>query len=193
MRKLASILGIIALVGVVVLSGFFRSQNAKNQNEIKHLKERIALLEQQTTKQTTQQTLNIYFTQNADQVVAAQRTLPVAEDREDMLKAAFAALLAGPTKEEQAKGLSNQIPANARLLSVDVEDDIAQLNFSRELEEVGGSARVRGILRQIGYTATGVPGIRGAWLLIEGKRVQVFSGEGLIIDQPLSRSEGPKF
>jgi spore germination protein GerM len=194
MRKLAGPLAIIALVGVVALYAMFRIQNAKVADDFKHLKERVGLLESKDTqKQVTTRTLNIYFTKNADQVVATKRTLPGDKDREELLEAAFGALLAGPTAEEQNRGLSNQIPAHAKLLDVEVKDDLAYLDFSRELEEVGGSARVRGILKQIGFTATAVPGIRGAWLLIEGKRVQVFSGEGLIIDQPLSRAGGPGF
>lgn len=194
MRKIASWLAIIALLGVVALYGIFRIQNAKTQDELKHLKERVGMLERkQSQRQTATRTLNIYFTKNADQVVATQRTLPGGDDREELLEAAFGALLVGPTKEEQNRGLSNQIPPQVRLLDVEVKDDIAYLDFSRELEEVGGSARVMGILKQIGYTATSIPGIRGAWLLIEGKRVQVFSGEGVIIEQPLSRAGGPGF
>ena len=194
MRKIASWLAIIALLGVVALYGIFRIQNVKTQDELKHLKERVGMLEsKQSQRQTATRTLNIYFTKNADQVVATQRTLPGGDDREELLEAAFGALLVGPTKEEQNRGLSNQIPPQVRLLDVEVKDDIAYLDFSRELEEVGGSARVMGILKQIGYTATSIPGIRGAWLLIEGKRVQVFSGEGVIIEQPLSREGGPGF
>lgn len=194
MRKIASWLAIIALLGVVALYGIFRIQNVKTQDELKHLKERVGMLERkQSQRQTATRTLNIYFTKNADQVVATQRTLPGGDDREELLEAAFGALLVGPTKEEQNRGLSNQIPPQVRLLDVEVKDDIAYLDFSRELEEVGGSARVMGILKQIGYTATSIPGIRGAWLLIEGKRVQVFSGEGVIIEQPLSRAGGPGF
>ncbi|HOB21416.1 MAG: GerMN domain-containing protein [Firmicutes bacterium] len=195
MGRLASWLAILALIGVLSASVSLWRHNTQIielGNRITELGNRISQLEKELESRKEQIKLNVYFTRDAQEVVPAKRTLQ-GEDQVELLKAAFSALLAGPTEEEKQQGLSSQLPADAKLLDVKVEDGIAYLDFSRELEQVGGSARVLGILKQIGFTATEVPGIEGAWLLIEGKKVEVFSGEGAIISEPLSRAGGAEF
>ncbi len=186
---------IISAVAVILALNFHR-QDAKLQAKFNQLAGRVNRLERQIQERKVQeeprtQTLSVYFTSDT-KVEAVKRTVE-GEDSQALLEGAFAALLSGPTAQEQERGLSSQLPKEAKLLGVEIEDGIAAVNFSRQLEQVGGTARVLGILKQIGYTATAVPGVRGAWLYIEGKKVQNFSGEGVIIQEPLSRSGGAAF
>ena len=51
------------------------------------------------------------------------------------------------------------------------------------------SPSVEGIVAQLVYTATGLPGVEQAWLWVEGQSEVVLGGEGLVLDHPLSRRD----
>lgn len=100
------------------------------------------------------------------------------------LRAAFEALLAGPTADESGRGLTTELPASAKLRGVSWERPYAIIDFSRELGELGGTLRVSGAVDQIAYTATEIGGVAGVILKVEGERVGTeqhpFTGEGLL-------------
>ncbi|MCL6521580.1 MAG: GerMN domain-containing protein [Firmicutes bacterium] len=100
------------------------------------------------------------------------------------LRAAVEALLAGPTPEERAAGLASALPPGVRLLGARVERPVAVLDFSRELEESGGTLAVASLLDQIALTAASVEGVKGVELLVEGRRVggeeRPYTGEGFL-------------
>ena len=103
------------------------------------------------------------------------------------LQSAILELLAGPKPEEEA---NSELPHGLKLLGLKVKGRTAIINFSRQLEDYGGgSARLRGMIAQIVYTATEVPGVDKVWIWVEGKKEIVLGGEGLVLDHPLSRSE----
>jgi spore germination protein GerM len=82
------------------------------------------------------------------------------------------------------------VPRGTRALSFKVRGKTVIVNFSRELEKYGGgSTRLQGMIAQIVYTATDVPGIEKAWIWMEGEKELVLGGEGLILDRPLGRKE----
>lgn len=106
------------------------------------------------------------------------------------LKQALEETLAGPTAREMEAGFTTQIPPAVKLRGVRVKGGVAIIDLSRELEDYGGgSARVEGLVAQLVYTATELPGIDRAWLWIEGQRDVVLGGEGLVLDHPLSRRD----
>ncbi|MFA4843707.1 MAG: GerMN domain-containing protein [Candidatus Margulisiibacteriota bacterium] len=106
------------------------------------------------------------------------------------LKQAIEALLAGPTPQEAAEGITTQLPAGVKIRSIKAERDIAIIDFSGRLEAYGGgSNRVEGLVAQIVYTATAVPGISKAWIWLAGEKEVVLGGEGLVLDKPLGRGE----
>lgn len=105
-------------------------------------------------------------------------------------KATVDALVSGPTKEEAASGLFTEIPIGTRVRKVFIEGDTAFVDFSRELGEYGGgSARVQGLIMQIVYTVTEIPGIKRVGIMVEGKSEVVLGGEGYVIEKPLGRSD----
>jgi len=107
----------------------------------------------------------------------------------DQLKAAITSLIAGPTDEETAQGLLTSVPANAKLNNAWIEDGIAFLDFSREIEKGGGTAEMRERLAQIVYTATQFTEVTAVRLLIDNKPIKYFSSEGLTdVENPLSRT-----
>ncbi|MFA5113262.1 MAG: GerMN domain-containing protein [Candidatus Margulisiibacteriota bacterium] len=136
--------------------------------------------------QPKQPTVTIYLTKG-DRLAAAERPLAKNDDR---LGRAIAALLAGPTAAEKAGGLTTLIPGGTRVLHHRVKDGVAIVDFNRQLEDYGGgSARIEGIIAQIVYTATEVPGVKKVWVRIEGNKEVVLGGEGLVLDKPLGRAD----
>ena len=103
--------------------------------------------------------------------------------------AALEALLAGPSEAEAAAGVSTAIPEGARLLGVTVEDGIAAVDLGAEYESGGGSLSMTARLAQVVYTLTQFPTVQGVRFELEGRPVEVFSGEGIVLDAPVERKD----
>jgi spore germination protein GerM len=132
------------------------------------------------------QTIGLYFTKG-DALVRVERPLLSGEQR---LNKAINELLGGPNDAERARGLTTLLPRGARVLHLRIRGGTAIIDFNRKLEDYGGgSARIEGIIAQIVYTATEIPGITKAWIWIEGNREVVLGGEGLVLDRPLGRED----
>jgi len=95
-------------------------------------------------------------------------------------------LIKGPSTPEGRPTL----PAETKLISVDVVDRIAYANFSRELvtQHPGGSTGERMTVLSIVYTLTELPGIEKVQLLLEGEKKEAMFGHGTTID-PIGRPE----
>jgi len=100
------------------------------------------------------------------------------------------ALLKGPTKEEAQRGYFSEIPDGTKAKKVYIEDSVAFVDFNGRIGDYGGgSARVQGIVSQIVYTLTELPGIKKVGILVEGRSEVVLGGEGYILEKPLSRED----
>lgn len=131
-------------------------------------------------------TLSIYFIRD-EKVALAHRTLPHTLQ---VAAAAMQALLAGPTPEEQAAGMSSSIPAGTRYLGVAIGDDkVATVNLSGEFESGGGSVSMATRLAQVVYTLTQFPTIDKVAFALDGQPVEVFGGEGIVMDHPVGRAD----
>jgi spore germination protein GerM len=106
------------------------------------------------------------------------------------LKQAIEELLAGPTQPEQNDGVSTMLPSGVRVIQTKTDKSVAIVDLSRQLEDYGGgSTKVEGLVAQIVYTATEIPGIDKAWIWVEGQHEVVLGGEGLVLDHPLGRQD----
>ncbi len=96
-------------------------------------------------------------------------------------------LLLGP----QTKGLVRTLPPEARLLSIQVTDGTAAVDFSRELQTKhwGGSAGELLTVYSVVNTLTEMPGIERVQFLIEGEKVESLAGH-LELTEPVTRDEG---
>ncbi|MGQ9838593.1 MAG: GerMN domain-containing protein [Cyanobacteriota bacterium] len=133
-----------------------------------------------------QQTLSLYWLTTADNAiyyVQQERTVR-AFDAQEGIRLALQELIAGP-KDPQ---LSTAIPPETRVLDVRIEGDDIFLNFSREFTQGGGSTLMMGRITQVLYTATSQNPSARLWISVEGRALEVLGGEGLIIDQPLTRA-----
>lgn len=108
-------------------------------------------------------------------------------------RGALLQLFAGPTAAERRAGLSSAVPAGTRLRGVTIRGGLASADLSRRFESGGGSLSVSARLAQLTWTLTQFSTVRGVLLRLDGRPVRVFSGEGLILDHPLTRADFRSF
>ena len=129
----------------------------------------------------------VYFgNANADGVVAEIRTVRYEEGatEEEILLLVLDELLAGPQEDALFPG----IPAGVRVLGVTVDDGLATVDFSEEMELNfgGGSAGELIILSVLANTLTELDFVDLVMPLVEGDTL--FLGH-VIIEEPLTRDE----
>ncbi|MGH2529544.1 MAG: GerMN domain-containing protein [Actinomycetota bacterium] len=117
---------------------------------------------------------------------ATERTLPATQA---VGREALTELFEGPTREEGGAGVSTAVPDGTEILDLSIDDGIATVDLSSEFESGGGSASVLMRLAQLTYTLTQFPTVDEVALEIEGAPVEVFSGEGVVIDHPMARRD----
>lgn len=142
---------------------------------------------------TAEVTVYFYLSSDGMTLEPVVREVTLKEDTlEARLQAAMEELLKGPSAEE-ADRLISQLPEDVKLLGVEVSPPYATLDLSAALEQIGGSARVLGILQQLTYTGTEFEEITDLVLEVEGVRVgtneRPFSGEGALFET-LTRQDG---
>lgn len=96
---------------------------------------------------------------------------------------AIRALVTGET----AAPYSSNIPAGVTVGSVRLDGSTLIVDLSRSFESGGGTFSMTGRIAQLVFTATQFDGVDGVTLLLDGTAVDVFSGEGLILDPIMTR------
>jgi len=121
-------------------------------------------------------------------LVPVRRRIERAKGQEDKIKAAVEQLLKGLTEEEKGAGLTSAVAEDASLLEVRIEDDTTYLDFSKEIEQGGGTSMMMDRLGQIVFTATQFYPVSKVRILINGKFIKYFSGEGITdVENPMGR------
>ena len=105
-------------------------------------------------------TVKVYFGQG-DQLAALNRPGSTVQD-------ALAALIAGPTSAETAKGTRTYVPAGSVVRSVTVAKDVATVDLGETFLKGTDTESTLARLDQVVSTATAVPGIRAVRVLIKG-------------------------
>jgi hypothetical protein len=132
------------------------------------------------------QTFSLYWLTTVDNsihYVQQERSLR-AFDAQEAIRRALEELIAGPKDPR----LTTAIPPQTRVLDVRVEGDDIFLNFSPEFTQGGGSTAMMGRIAQVLYTVTSQNPNARVWISVEGQALEVLGGEGLILDQPLTRA-----
>jgi len=99
--------------------------------------------------------------------------------------AAMEDLLAGPTPLEASAGVATVIPAGTRLLGLTISKGVATVDLSSEFESGGGSASMSARLAQVTCTLDQFETVKGVSFELDGQPVDVFSGEGIVLDHPV--------
>ena len=121
-------------------------------------------------------------------LIAVERELPSTPQ---IAHAALRALIEGPSDTEQTliDDVSSAVPDQTRLLGVTIDDRVATVDLTREFESGGGSFSMFARLAQVVYTVTQFPTVDAVQFQLDGQPVTVFSGEGIVLDAPVSRDD----
>ncbi len=100
---------------------------------------------------------------------------------------AVKALLAGPTDTETRNGFTTAIPKETRFLGLVIDGaGIARVDLSRGFESGGGTLGLTLRLAQVTCTIDQFPTVRGVRFSLNGELVNVFSGNGIVLDRPVT-------
>jgi spore germination protein GerM len=130
-------------------------------------------------------TLAVYFLRD-EKIATAHRQVPATRQ---VAAAAMQELLAGTNQVESDAGLDSAIPAGVEYLGTEIADGVATVNLSGAFDDGGGSFSMQARLAQVVYTLTQFPTIESVLLQLDGQPVEALGGEGLMIDQPLTRAD----
>ena len=100
---------------------------------------------------------------------------------------AVKALLAGPTATESRDGFTTAVPKETRFLDLTIDAaGIAKVDLSRDFESGGGTLGLTLRLAQVACTVGQFPTVKGVRFALNGELVNVFSGNGIVIDRPVT-------
>ena len=190
--------GVIAAVSaaVIAVSGgvawFTLHSNPNTPTQIDKSTNRID--PQQKNQSSLEKSTNIYWLKDngknfefVPQPVQVQGK--ASGDKPDqILEVVFQSLLAGPT---EGTG-STTIPKGTKLQSLKVENDGIHVNLSNEFTTGGGSTSMIGRVGQVVYTATTLNPNAKVYIEVNGKKLETLGGEGLEVEQPLTREKFDK-
>lgn len=148
----------------------------------------------ETPKATNEKTATVYWiqeTQDGKSFELVPQSIQVQADVNNpsqFLEASFQRLLAGPT---EGSG-SSTIPESTKLLGIKVQGDEIRVNLSEDFQFGGGSASMIGRVGQVVYTATALNPNAKVYLELNGEQIEVLGGEGLELQQPLTRDNYQK-
>ncbi len=131
-------------------------------------------------------TLQVYWLKVSGNTIAfspSPVTLSTREAPNDILAAAVDKLLAGPS----SASVTTTIPRDTRLRSLYIKDNDIHVDLSQAFTQGGGSTSMTARVGQVLYTATSLNPDASVRLAVEGKPLETLGGEGLMLEQPLTR------
>ena len=175
MKKLLSGLSGVLLIGILIGYGtsWFFQQGQEAKEEV-----RVAIPEKIPMRE-----IQLYFVEPGGTfLVPESYEIPVCDDDRDCIRSLLLGLIKGSTENNLAV-----LPKETRVLSVDVENDLARVNFSRQLADFhpGGSlTELLTIYSLANSLNENFPYLRQLQILIEGEVQQTLKGHARI-DQPI--------
>ena len=127
----------------------------------------------------------VYFLRDG-KIAPVGREIPTSPDAE---QATVAALLEGPTADEEADGLVDAIPDGTELLGLSIEDGVATVDLDGTFDDGGGSASMQGRVAQVVATLTRFDSVEKVAFRLDGEPVDAIGGEGVVVDPPIGRLE----
>ncbi len=133
--------------------------------------------------------VQLFFTRG-EKVVGVTRAVPkVTRIGAETVKA----LVGGPTTAERDEGYATAIPPETRFRDLAISDGVARVDLSGDFESGGGSLSLSLRLAQVVCTVDQFDSVSGVRFMLDGKLVDVFSGNGIVLDQPVSCSDYAEF
>ncbi len=140
----------------------------------------------QDTKDAEEKIAEVYWIKTTDkslEFVPLPVTIEKSAQSEINLESMFKRLLAGSSNQDY----TTAIPKGTKLISIKTTGNEVYVNLSKQFTTGGGSASMIGRLGQIIYTATSLNPKAKVWLEIEGETLETLGGEGVMVEQPLTR------
>lgn len=184
--------GVIAAVSAAVIAvtagvAFFGSKSDKNNPPVAIPVPEAGQLQPSENRLANEQNAEIFWLQDTGTglklVPQTVQVKAVGKSPNQVLEGAFQQLLAGPTEGTD----STTIPKGTKLLSVKQASDGIHVNLSEEFTTGGGSSSMMGRVGQVVYTATALDKNAKVYIEVDGKPLEVLGGEGLELEQPLTR------
>lgn len=143
-----------------------------------------------TAQQGNEKTANVYWLKPTEKSfnLVPQPVKVAANQPNQVLETAFQSLLAGPTEGTD----STTIPKGTKLLGLKAENDQINVNLSEDFTSGGGSSSMMGRVGQVVYTATTLNPNAKVYIDVNGKPLTVLGGEGVELEQPLTRQSFKK-
>ncbi|MFK0733968.1 MAG: GerMN domain-containing protein [Gloeotrichia echinulata IR180] len=140
-----------------------------------------------TAQQGNEQSANIYWLKPTDKSfdLVPHPVKIAAVQPNQVLEKALQSLLAGPTEGTD----STTIPKGTQLLGLKVDGDEVHVNLSEDFTSGGGSSSMLGRIGQVVYTATTLNPNAKVYIEVNGKQLDVLGGEGVELEQPLTREK----
>jgi len=183
--------GIIAVAAAIALSSgiaWFSSQSGNSPTPInpsQNLQQPHKL--QATALKTHGETTRIYWLKPSPKgfYLVADPVKVAAKKPKQALEVAFQTLLAGPIGGGTG---STTIPRGTKLLGLSIDQNDVHVNLSEDFTTGGGSTSMMGRIGQVVYTASALnPKSTRVYIEVNGKSLDVLGGEGLELEQPLTR------
>ena len=133
-----------------------------------------------------EQLIRVYWLKpvgNQWNLVAVPLSVETSDRPESLLKVAVNHLLTSPPEGN----LTTTIPQGTQLKDLKVQADGIHVDLSPSFNAAGGSTGTTGRIAQLLYTVTSLNPEAPVWLSIAGKQLESLGGEGLMLEQPLTR------
>ena len=157
------------------------------KEEIKQLEnvtENIEYVESQVEEQTV-------FLLNQDNLLG--RTQVVASETADPLSKVKEALLTliqeGPNESRVPNGFKAIIPSDTKINSIDLQDGILKVDFSKELLDVNEEMEEK-VVEAIVYTATSIKEVKSVIIFVDGDVLTKLPKSGINLPSTLDRTFG---
>lgn len=108
----------------------------------------------------------------------------------DAARAAVEALAAGPTAAEAARGLASEVPPGTDVRSVRWAGDVLVVDLDAAVAAGGGTASMIGRIAQLTYTLTQPRGVSAVEVRVDGRALEAWGGEGVMVAWPWRRPDG---
>ncbi|KAM3099135.1 GerMN domain-containing protein [Phormidesmis sp. 146-35] len=133
-----------------------------------------------------QKTAEIYYLKDAEGELKPT-PVPIQLKSDDRTEATLTVAIETLLTQTPDKTLTSVIPPGTQLRSLKVKPDGIHVDLSQSFTAGGGSAAMVGRVAQILYTATSADPNAPVFLSVEGKPLETLGGEGLMLDQPMTR------
>jgi spore germination protein GerM len=140
----------------------------------------------------TEKSPEVYWLKPSDKAIAlapSPAKPAVSKKSNAALEEAMNQLVAGPGGDS---GETTTIPVGTKLRSVTQKADGIHVDLSEEFKAGGGTSSMTGRVAQILYTATSVDPNAPVWISVEGEPLETLGGEGLVLEQPITRDRFKK-